>query len=416
MGSTVGDIRKLIFPLLEAGLRILLALPYFGAFFDMYLSFCSSLTRLFIGAWSATGLHLCKRPVLPLILYQYEGCPFCRRVREALCVLKINVIIYPCPRTTLAQYGVESGSRYRGEATRLSGGKCMFPILVDPNEPSSAADTGDDNGLFKLNHKNGRVVIDSAAIVSYLWTTYGDRATMPWNYALLGGQASPPVLLALPSLFRLMPHNGILKDTKVVSKVPTQLLELYSCEACPGSRLVRERLDCIEIPYLCINDNPAVAVRDSVSGRRPGTASLQSAGSELGTGADGSRLPARMTEKVVVATPTLLDRNEHNEIINNYRNILLYIDVMYTKKIPDDDAKSGSSNINGTVSMWATYSTAGATADNYVLGAPADRTHDRENNKQSQQQEEGSDSSRGGERKGEKKRRNAQKRQVLVDQ
>ena len=38
------------------------------------------------------------RPAKPLELYEYEACPFCRKVREALSMLDIDVIVYPCPR------------------------------------------------------------------------------------------------------------------------------------------------------------------------------------------------------------------------------------------------------------------------------------------------------------------------------
>jgi len=378
--SIVGELRKTIFPILESVLRYILSSPYIGSFFNLFLSFCSSFSRLFIGAWSASGLKQCKRPAQPLILYQYEACPFCRRVREALSVLKINVIIYPCPRTTLAQYGVERGSRYRSEATVIAG-KCIFPILVDPNS------RGDDSADSRVR---GKVVVDSKEIVAYLWNTYGDQAKMPWNYALLGGMNSPPLLLALPSLFRLLPDNGMMKDNSVISKVPKQLLELYSFDGCPYSRLIRERLDCIEMPYLCINDNPAVALRGSVRGKRPGMcdndndptlsgATLTShlgSGSGMGTDTDatagtGTVLPSRMTEEVVIATPTLLDRNDNSEIISDYRTMLMYINAMYLEKTEGSGSSSGESS-----SVWATYSTVGATSDNYILGTATDRKED----------------------------------------
>lgn len=37
------------------------------------------------------------RPLKPLELYEYEACPFCRKVREALTMLDVDAIVYPCP-------------------------------------------------------------------------------------------------------------------------------------------------------------------------------------------------------------------------------------------------------------------------------------------------------------------------------
>ena len=39
-----------------------------------------------------------KRPSKPIELYEFEGCPFCRKVREACSILDIDVQYYPCPQ------------------------------------------------------------------------------------------------------------------------------------------------------------------------------------------------------------------------------------------------------------------------------------------------------------------------------
>ena len=41
------------------------------------------------------------------------GCPFCKKVRETVSALALDVIVYPTPRVTLKAYGVLEGSRYR---------------------------------------------------------------------------------------------------------------------------------------------------------------------------------------------------------------------------------------------------------------------------------------------------------------
>ena len=39
-----------------------------------------------------------NRPKKTLEIYEFEGCPFCRKVREAISVLDLDVIYYPCPQ------------------------------------------------------------------------------------------------------------------------------------------------------------------------------------------------------------------------------------------------------------------------------------------------------------------------------
>ena len=69
-----------------------------------------------------------------LALYEYEGCPFCAKVREAMTVLDLDYLAYPTPRETLKQYGVAKLSRYRNEVKDKHGGDTlMFPFLVDAN-------------------------------------------------------------------------------------------------------------------------------------------------------------------------------------------------------------------------------------------------------------------------------------------
>ena len=77
-------------------------------------------------ARAGTGMQvgaLGPRPEQPLQLYEFEACPFCRKVREALSVLDLDADVRPCPKR---------GPRFRAEVQRR-GGKAQFPWLVDPN-------------------------------------------------------------------------------------------------------------------------------------------------------------------------------------------------------------------------------------------------------------------------------------------
>jgi len=87
---------------------------------DVTTSFAASLARL--GTGMTVGA-LGRRPDEPLELYDFESCPYCRKAREALTILDLDAMIYPCPK---------GGPNYR-EELRRRGGKAQFPYLVDPN-------------------------------------------------------------------------------------------------------------------------------------------------------------------------------------------------------------------------------------------------------------------------------------------
>lgn len=89
------------------------------------------------------------RPAEPLVLYQYEGCPMCRRVRLAIAALDLPTEIRSCPR---------GGTRFRPEALALAG-KRQFPFLVDPN--------------------TGASMLESVDIVAYLYAEYGQGPPPP---------------------------------------------------------------------------------------------------------------------------------------------------------------------------------------------------------------------------------------------
>src|SRR6516165_6514725 len=139
--------------------------------FDLATSFGVSAARLGSGmSVGGTG----KRPTEPLALYEFEACPFCRKVREALSILDLDAMVYPCPK---------GGPRFRPEVERR-GGKQQFPYLIDPNA--------------------GIEMYESDDIVKHLWQRYGtggpplalslgpltDAAAMLASAARLGSGAS----------------------------------------------------------------------------------------------------------------------------------------------------------------------------------------------------------------------------------
>ena len=62
---------------------------------DVATSLAATLAR------AGTGVqvgNLGPRPERALELYEFEACPYCRKVREALSVLDLDADVYPCPK------------------------------------------------------------------------------------------------------------------------------------------------------------------------------------------------------------------------------------------------------------------------------------------------------------------------------
>ncbi len=155
-----------------------------------------------------------EQPEKPLILYDMEACPYCRRVREALTALHLDVEIRPCPK---------GGRRFRPEA-EATGGKQLFPLLVDQN--------------------TGKVLYESADIVEYLFREYGGRP-VPKAYQAKGYQQVLGSAASAASLLRGLRAKS--------ARTPEQPLHLWSFEGSPYSRPVRELLCELEIPYTLHN-------------------------------------------------------------------------------------------------------------------------------------------------------------------
>jgi glutathione S-transferase len=188
---------------------------------DLTLSTFATVARF------ATGMNvgpLGPRPEQPLELYEFEACPFCRKVREALSILDLNAMIYPCPK---------KGPRFREEVKRR-GGKYLFPYLVDPN--------------------TGEAMYESDDIVAYLFREYG-AGEIP---LLLTPGLLTMATAGLASAFR--PGFGARYRP---ARAPEKPLELYSFEASPFCRLARECLASLEIPYLLHNVAKGSPQRDA---------------------------------------------------------------------------------------------------------------------------------------------------------
>eukprot|EP00262_Sarcandra_glabra_P004610 TRINITY_DN1573_c0_g1_i2.p1 TRINITY_DN1573_c0_g1~~TRINITY_DN1573_c0_g1_i2.p1 ORF type:complete len:345 (+),score=48.78 TRINITY_DN1573_c0_g1_i2:174-1208(+) len=151
------------------------------------------------------------RPENPIEIYEFESCPFCRKVREIVTVLDLDVLYYPCPK---------NGPNFRPKVSQM-GGKQQFPYMVDPN--------------------TGVAMYESDDIIKYLVTKYGD-GTIPLMLSL-------GLLTTLTAGFAMLGRIGK-GSSYTPSRLPPRPLELWAYEASPFCKLVREVLVELELPHI----------------------------------------------------------------------------------------------------------------------------------------------------------------------
>jgi len=177
---------------------------------DIALSLASSSLRFWNGT-SATR-SMTQPETLP-VLFDREGDPDCRVVREALTELDLNVTIAPCPigGKNIALLRKESGSQ-------------VLPRLYDPNTE--------------------RNLIGKNAVLEYLFEEYAKKG-VPSRY-----NNSPLDRLRSSTATMIRLNRGV---KACPARPAEQPLTLYSFESSPYSRPVRERLCELELPYVLIN-------------------------------------------------------------------------------------------------------------------------------------------------------------------
>uniref|UniRef100_A0A0E0H1B2 GST N-terminal domain-containing protein n=1 Tax=Oryza nivara TaxID=4536 RepID=A0A0E0H1B2_ORYNI len=185
---------------------------------EVATSSLSSLARLPWGSSVSTSSENNVNPTTSaptLQLYEFEACPFCRRVREAMTELDLSAEVYPCPKGSL---------RHRDVVKKI-GGKEQFPLLVDAS--------------------NGVTMYESGDIVKYLFRQYGEG-----NSPSFGLLESTILTGWVPTLLRA--GRGMTLWNKA-GVVPEDKLELFSFENNTYARIVREALCELEVPYILQN-------------------------------------------------------------------------------------------------------------------------------------------------------------------
>ncbi|XP_075517417.1 uncharacterized protein LOC142551855 [Primulina tabacum] len=160
------------------------------------------------------------RPEMPIEIYEFESCPFCRKVREIVSVLDLDVLYYPCPK---------NGPNFRPKVAEM-GGKKQFPYMVDPN--------------------TGISMYESDDIIKYLVGKYGD-GKVPFLLSL-------GLFTTLTEGFAMIGRMGK-GSSYTSSKMPPKPLEIWAYEASPFCKVVREVLVELELPHIfhsCARGSP----------------------------------------------------------------------------------------------------------------------------------------------------------------
>ena len=172
-------------------------------------------------AFRDEGTVLLKEAKLPLILYEYESSPYCRKVREAACVLDLSMEMRPCPgaRQGFAQELLERGGKY------------TVPYMVDPN--------------------TGTELYESEDIIDYMVQEYTDPTT--YDKKALWTLRGPFALWtgAFAALVRGLPAGKVAKGARP-ENIDVKPLILYGYEPSPFVRIVRETLCSLALPHVVV--------------------------------------------------------------------------------------------------------------------------------------------------------------------
>jgi glutathione S-transferase len=179
-------------------------------------SYAATGVRLGRGLVPAVTADRRREPPKLLELYDFEACPYCRKVREVLCELDLDYRAHPVAR----------GSRHRAELEQR-GGKVQAPYLVDPNT---------DAELY-----------ESEDIIGYLNATYGGGARAGWRLPV------PSILDNLDSVLASAMRFGRGARCRGGAPEGIEPLTLYNMEGSPYCRKVREALTELDLEYIVRN-------------------------------------------------------------------------------------------------------------------------------------------------------------------
>ena len=185
---------------------------------------------------SSTVLENAPRPKTPLILYEYDASPFCKRVREMINLLDLTVEYRPCPGARQGKFSQELLERT---------GRQTVPYLIDPN--------------------TGTELFESSEQIEYLLNTYGppeqdfDRKAL-WPITFEAFAVTTSTLVALT---RNMPASKRQAAARPDNEDMLPL-ELWGYESSPFVRPVRETLGSLCLPHVMVSCPRGSANRDKM--------------------------------------------------------------------------------------------------------------------------------------------------------
>jgi len=186
---------------------------------------------------SSSVLQDAPRPEKPLILYEYDASPFCKRVRETCNILDLTVQYRPCP-------GARQGA-FSQELLQQTGRQTV-PYLVDEN--------------------TGTRMFESSDIIEYLLQTYGPQDPSTYDRKALWPvtwEAFSVTTAGMVAGLRNMP--GARRQANARPDNEKMLpLELWGYECSPFVRPVREKLGALCLPHTMVSCSRGSANRDKL--------------------------------------------------------------------------------------------------------------------------------------------------------
>lgn len=185
---------------------------------------------------SSSVLADAPRPANPLILYEYDASPYCKRVRETINLLDLTVEYRPCPGARQSKFSQEMLGKT---------GKQTIPYLVDPNTGISMFESDDQ--------------------IQYLLDTYGPdkdsfdmKALWPITFKEFSIFTS-----TIAALLRDMPGSRRQANARPDNEDMLPL-ELWGYEASPFVKPVREKLVSLALPHTMVSCSRGSANRDKL--------------------------------------------------------------------------------------------------------------------------------------------------------
>lgn len=185
---------------------------------------------------SSTVLKDAPRPSQPLILYEYDASPFCKRVRETMNILDLTVEYRPCPGARAGKFSEDMLKRT---------GRQTLPFLVDPNTGVEMFESGDIINYLLDTYGPSPDVFDKKA----LWTVNNEAFAVATSTQVA-------LVLGMPGAKKqanARPDNENMKP-----------LELWGYECSPFVRPVREKLGSLCLPHTMVSCARGSANRDKM--------------------------------------------------------------------------------------------------------------------------------------------------------